>query len=180
MKLSAEQFEQLALEQLDTLYRVAWRLEADPSAAEDLVQETYLRALGARDGFSLEGFGIRPWLLRIMHNLHISRSQRAGRQPTTLNDAHLEAAEKATPDKLPIDPASLDAMDQRLVAALDELPPEYGSVLMLWAVEDMSYKEIAESLDIPVGTVMSRLYRARRRLAEKLRDMAIDQRLIRE
>jgi RNA polymerase sigma-70 factor (ECF subfamily) len=63
---------------------------------------------------------------------------------------------------------------------LDELPPEYGSVLMLWAVEDMSYKEIAVALDIPVGTVMSRLHRARRRLAAQLRPMAIDRRLIRE
>jgi RNA polymerase sigma-70 factor (ECF subfamily) len=180
MKLSPEQFEQLALEQLDTLYRVAWRLEIDPAAAEDLVQETYLRALGARDGFSLQEYGIRPWLLRIMHNLHVTRAQRQGRQPATLSDAHLEAAERSTANSLPIDPASFDAMDQRLVAALEGLPPEYGSVLMLWAVEDMSYKEIAEALDIPVGTVMSRLYRARRRLAAQLRGLAIDQRLIRE
>jgi RNA polymerase sigma-70 factor (ECF subfamily) len=180
MKLSAQQFETLALEQLDTLYRVAWRLVIDPSAAEDLVQETYLRALGARDGFSLEEYGIRPWLLRIMHNLFVSRAQRPGRQPIAMDDAQLDAAERSTPDTLPIDPASFDAMDQRLVAALDELPPEYGSVLMLWAVEDMSYKEIAVALDIPVGTVMSRLHRARRRLAAQLRPMAIDQRLIRE
>jgi RNA polymerase sigma-70 factor (ECF subfamily) len=180
MKLSAQQFEQLALEQLDTLYRVAWRLVLDQSAVEDLVQETYLRALSARDGFSLEEYGIRPWLLRIMHNLFISRSQRQGRQPASMDDVQLEAAERPGADTLPIDPASFDAMDQRLVAALDELPPEYGSVMMLWAVEDMSYKEIALALDIPVGTVMSRLHRARKRLAGQLRPMAIDQRIIRE
>jgi len=76
MNPSREQFEQLALAQLDTLYRVARRLCRTGGEAEDLVQETYVRALRAAESFQLEEFGIRPWLLRIMRNLHASRAQR--------------------------------------------------------------------------------------------------------
>ena len=179
-EIPADQFEHLALEQIETLRRVAWRLVPDSSAAEDLVQETYLRAFGARDGFMLHAHGIRPWLLRIMYNLYFSRTARHGWQPTMLDRHEDEAVDRATVGTLPIDSGSFDAMDQRLVAALYELPTEYSSVFMLWAIQDMSYKEIAGALDIPVGTVMSRMHRARRRLADKLHDLAIDQRLIRK
>src|SRR4051794_14564170 len=92
VKPSPQQFETLALEQLDMLYRVARRLTRDSAAAEDLVQETYVRALRGRDSFDLKTHGIRPWLLRIMHNLHVSRGEREARQPTALADNHLEAA----------------------------------------------------------------------------------------
>src|SRR4029079_1388719 len=92
VKPSPEQFEHLALEQLDLLYRIARRLTRDPASAEDLVQETYVRALRARDTFDLQAHGIRPWLLRIMHNLHISRAEREARQPAALEDEQLEAS----------------------------------------------------------------------------------------
>src|SRR4051812_3362147 len=82
LKPTVEQFEQLALEQLDTLYRVARRLTRDANRAEDLVQETYVRALRARETFDLTTHGIRPWLLRIMHNVNVSRAEREVRQPT--------------------------------------------------------------------------------------------------
>jgi len=179
MKLVRNEFEKLALEQLDMLYRIARRLTRDPSQAEDLVQETYVRAFRARDDFDLQDYGIRPWLVRIMHNLHFSRSQREKRQPAAVEDAQLEAA-GATSDSLPLAPGSLDGMDERLVRAMGELPEEYQAVMMLWAIDDLSYKEIAHACDVPIGTVMSRLHRARARLSEKLRDYAKDQRLIRE
>lgn len=188
LKPSAEQFEKLALEQLDTLYRVARRLARDAARAEDLVQETYVRALRARDTFDLKSHGIRPWLLRIMHNVHVSRSEREGRQPAAVEDAQLEAcassrgttgcAAAAAPPVWNL--GNFDSMDQQLVRAIESLAPEYQVVLMLWAVDELSYKEIADAVGIPIGTVMSRLYRARQRLSEQLRSYATREGIIRE
>jgi RNA polymerase sigma-70 factor, ECF subfamily len=181
MKLSQSDFERLAIEQMDMVYRVARRLSRDPTRAEDLVQETYLRALRSREGFDLQQFGIRPWLLRILYNLHLSRAQRDGRQPLAMDDEHLEMADAAhSASVLPIDPKSFDGMDEQLVRAIEDLPGEYQAVLLLWAIEEFSYKEIAESLAIPMGTVMSRLHRARQRLSEQLHDYAVEERIIRE
>jgi RNA polymerase sigma-70 factor (ECF subfamily) len=178
MKISRSEFEKLALEQLDTLYRVARRLCASPSAAEDLVQETYLRALGASKDFQLEGYGIRPWLLRIMQNLHITRMGRQQRQPHSIDEIQLDAS--AAPET-PGGPETwniFEGMDEQLAGALEELPPEYQQVMLLWAVEDLSYKEIALVMDVPIGTVMSRLHRARQRLSTQLQDYAQRNRLI--
>jgi RNA polymerase sigma-70 factor (ECF subfamily) len=185
MKLSRAEFDKLALEHLDLLYRLARRLTRDPGAAEDLVQETYVRALAASDEFDLQEYGIRPWLIRILHNLHFSRSKREKRQPDAVEEEFLESSAGATsgidsaltaPDR----PISFEMMDQQLVEAVHDLPEEYRSVLMLWAVEDMSYKEIAQASDVPIGTVMSRLHRARQRLTEKLADYARKEGIIRE
>lgn len=169
------------MEQLDLLYRVARRLTHNASASEDLVQETYVRALRARDTFDLQAHGIRPWLLRIMHNLHVSRGERESRQPTALQHDQLEAS--APPG--PLTPAawdhgSLEGMDQQLARAIEALAPEYQVVMLLWAIEEMSYKEIAEAVDIPIGTVMSRLHRARQKLSEQLHAFAVKEGIIRE
>jgi RNA polymerase sigma-70 factor (ECF subfamily) len=181
MRIARDEFDRLALEHLDMLYRIARRLTHDAGRAEDLVQETYLRAFRARDDFDLQECGIRPWLVRIMHNLHFSRSQRERRQPVAVDDVHLDGAGPgSTTASLPLDPASLDGMDERLVHAIDELPAEYRTALMLWAVEDFSYKEIAEAVEVPIGTVMSRLHRARAKLSEKLQDFARNEGIIRE
>jgi RNA polymerase sigma-70 factor (ECF subfamily) len=181
MKLSREQFESAALEQMDMLYRVARRLTRDPDRAADLVQETYLRAIRGQDTFDMQEHGIRPWLVRIMHNLHFSRSDREKRQPALAETAALEAGQReGTSDPFPVAPGGFDAMDQRLVRALHQLPEEYQVVMMLWAVDELSYKEIAEAVDIPIGTVMSRLHRARQRLSEMLRDFATEEGVIRE
>src|SRR5688572_22624296 len=176
------------MEQLDTLYRIARRLARDAQRAEDLVQETYLRAVRARETFDLHAHGIRPWLLRIMHNVHVSRSEREGRQPASLEDDQLEAAlsggvagaaarARAAP---PYDQFSFEGMDQQLVRALEGLAAEYQIVLMLWAVEELSYKEIAAAVGIPIGTVMSRLHRARQKLSDQLRNYAKREGIIRE
>jgi len=183
VKLPRQQFESLALAQLDTLYRVARRLTGNPERAGDLVQETYLRALRAAGDFELEEFGIRPWLLRIMHNLHSTRGQRENRQPRAMDEQHLAANSPEAPPPMPSDgdaAALFDSMDEQLVAALENLPMEYQQVMLLWAVEDLSYRQIAAALDVPIGTVMSRLYRARQSLANDLREYAQRQRLVRE
>lgn len=182
MKLSRGEFERLAVEQIDLLYRVARRMVRDATKAEDLVQETYLRALKARDGFDLQDCGIKPWLLRILYNLHLSKGERESRQPVSMEDEQLQIAAGAgiTTSTLPIDPKSFEGMDQHLVRAIESLPPEYAQVMLLWAVEDLAYKEIAEALEIPIGTVMSRLHRARQRLHELLADYAVEEGLIRK
>jgi RNA polymerase sigma-70 factor, ECF subfamily len=181
LKLNRQQFETMALAQLDTLYRVARRLTRDNSTAEDLVQETYVRALRGWETFQLGEFGIRPWLVRILQNLHFSRSQREQKQPHGVEQAHLEAMSGGTePKAAPLTTGTWDGMDQQLVRALNQLPAEYRVVLQLWAVEEFSYKEIAEAIDIPIGTVMSRLHRARQRLSEQLREYALKEGVIRE
>jgi RNA polymerase sigma-70 factor (ECF subfamily) len=179
MRLTRESFEKLALEQMDMLYRMARRLTREVNQAEDLVQETYLRAFKSWDKFDLQQFGIRPWLVRIMHNLHVSRAQREQRQPSVTAPENLEIV----PDdfqSLPLSPGSFEGMDQRMVKALGQLPSEYQTVLLLWAVEEFSYKEIADAVGVPIGTVMSRLHRARQRLGEQLRELAKEHGVIRE
>ena len=194
MKLPPEQFEKLALEQMDTLYRVAGRLTRDPERAGDLVQETYLRAFRSRDAFELQEHGIRPWLLRIMRNLHLSKADRDRRQPVAVDGETLDTMNAGGPrpgdaaatgdleaaGPAPVPPLDWDSLDERLKAALENLQEEYQMVLLLWAVEDLSYKEIAEVLDIPIGTVMSRLHRARQKLSAQLRDYAQQEGMIRD
>ena len=202
MKPSSEQFEKLALDQLDTLYRVANRLTRDPERAGDLVQETYLRAFRSRDGFDLKEHGMRPWLLRILRNLHLSRVDREKRQPVPVDGDMLDSLNAAgnaagSPDdesdaSTPLTEADLaaggfaalglnpDELDERLKKALEDLQEEYQMVLLLWAVEDLSYKEIAEVLEVPIGTVMSRLHRARQKLSTQLRRYALEEGVIRE
>lgn len=181
MKPPPGDFEKLALEQIDMLHRIARRLTRDPNRADDLVQETYLRAFRGRDNFDLQQYGIRPWLLRIMHNLHVSRSEREARQPAAMDDQHLDGVSPGgSVHSLPLDPASFEGMDERLVNAIHQLPAEYQTVLILWAIDDLAYKEIADALDVPIGTVMSRLHRARQRLSDQLKDYAAREGIIRE
>jgi RNA polymerase sigma-70 factor (ECF subfamily) len=179
MKLDRTKFDQLALEHIDLLYRIARRLTGSIPAAEDLVQDTYVRAFRARDDFQLESFGIRPWLVRIMHNLHVSKSQREQRQPAAVDEQFLDSISPKSGARIS-GVTSFDGMDEQLVRAVNDLPVEYQTALLLWAIEDFSYKEIADALEVPIGTVMSRLHRARARLSERLADFARKERIIRE
>ena len=181
MKLEREEFEKLAMEHLDMLYRIARRLTRDTASAEDLVQETFLRALRSRDSFELKEYGIRPWLLRIMHNLHVTRFKREKRQPTAIDEEHLQAiGDPASMNRDPLPVNQYDGMDQQLVRAMESLPEEYQTVMLLWAIDELSYKEIAEAVNVPIGTVMSRLHRARHKLSEQLRVYAAGEGIIRE
>jgi RNA polymerase sigma-70 factor, ECF subfamily len=167
MKIDRQQFETLALEQMDTLYRIARRMTRDATRAEDLVQETFARAFRSADDFDLQEYGMRPWLVRIMHNLNVSKGQREKKQPYAVDDEHLEAA-AMTSDPSP--GGVWDGMDDQLKRAFGALPEEYQTVM----------QEIAEALSVPLGTVMSRLHRARGRLSEQLKEYAQREGIIRE
>jgi len=177
---ASDNFEKLALDQMDTLFRVARRLTRDGERANDLVQETYLRAFRAKESFQLKEYGIRPWLLRIMQNLHFSRSGRERRQPVAMEDGGLEAADlDALPETAGVPMPGIEAMGEQPGPALEGLAVDYQIVLLMWAVDGLTYKEIAHTLDIPIGTVMSRLHRARQKLSEQLREYAVSEGVIR-
>lgn len=145
----------------------AWTLTRDPDEAEDLVQETFTRALGARSRFE-PGTNLRAWLFTILRNLHLNRRRAAAVETRVISIERL-AMERVH--------ERLDDVEERVVAraslstishAFRALPPEYAAPLHLAAVEDLSYPQIAALLDIPKGTVMSRIFRARRLLVRLL------------
>ncbi len=169
-------FEKLSLEHMDAVYRMALQLAKHPDEASDLVQETYLKALRSSERFEEKGGGMRSWLFTILHHTFYSRVKRENRGPTAVEEFY-EADERETlPDEAPPawDLRSLDweHVDGRIKAAIDELSPEHREVLLLWGVEGMKYREIAQILDVPIGTVMSRLHRSRKVLADSLEEVA--------
>lgn len=172
MRAPQTTFEQVAMPHLDSVYRVARRLAATETEAEDLVQEAFLRAFRAFDRFELRTYGAKPWLLRILHNTYYTRRQRANREPTLLDDVDFDCfageLEPETLDGWPDELPDWDAFDAELKNAVASLPVEYRTVLLLWAFEDLSYKEIAAICGCKIGTVMSRLYRARQILSQRL------------
>jgi RNA polymerase sigma-70 factor (ECF subfamily) len=177
-------FEERTIEHLDALYRMAMQLARHPDEAADLVQETCLRALRVADRYEEMGGGIRPWLFKILHNVFYSRVGRARRGPVGMDDLPMAISGEPGPDEPPPawDLASLEweHVDERLKASIDELRPEYRSVLLLWGVEGLKYREIAEIHGIPIGTVMSRLHRARNLLARQLSELAEENGLLRD
>ncbi|MEM0913636.1 MAG: sigma-70 family RNA polymerase sigma factor [Planctomycetota bacterium] len=168
-------FRELALAEMDSVYRMAMHLAKHPDEASDLVQETYLKAMKAEGRFELREMGVRPYLFRILHNNFYSRIEKRKRQPTLGDDLpEVEVDGKVTEGEPAWDLQSLDweQVDDRLKAAVNDLPDHYREVLLLWAVEGLKYREIADVLGVALGTVMSRLYRARAILTEKLADLA--------
>ncbi len=174
--MDRKEFEKLALQHLDVVYRLALQLVRQPEEASDLVQETYLKALRVADRFEEQGGGIRPWLFKILHNVFYTKLAKSKRAPMAVEEVHVAASPDSAPDEPEPawDLASLDweQVDDRLKHAIDQLRPEYRSVLLLWGVEGLKYREIAEIQEIPIGTVMSRLHRARGILAAQLADLA--------
>lgn len=166
-------FEHEALPHLDVLYRVALRLARDPARAEDLVQETMLRAFRSWGGFR-PGSNARAWLLTILRNAFINEYRREQRQPVAMD---LDAAEALAYDGADRDPEGEffnRIVDRTVLEAVDALPADFREVLVLSDMEDMSYADIAGMLDIPVGTVKSRLFRARRLLQRALYGHAVE------
>ncbi|TVQ54889.1 MAG: sigma-70 family RNA polymerase sigma factor [Phycisphaerales bacterium] len=174
--MERKKFENLALEHLDSVYRMAMQLARHPDEASDLVQETYLKALRASERFEEQGGGIRPWLFKILHNVFYTHISKTKRRPTPVEEMPDATTNIAMPDEPEPawDLASLDweHVDGRLKSAIEQLKPEYRSVLLLWGVEGLKYREIAEIQEVPIGTVMSRLHRARSLLMEQLSEMA--------
>ena len=164
----ANLFEELAMPLFGPLYNFAHWLTQDRDEAEDLVQETFAKALRGFSSFQV-GTNFRAWMFRILRNTFLT--SRTGLKATATVPLETEegapelAIENETPETILMDRLS----DELLQNAVDELPVHFREVLLLCEVEEMSYQEIAETLTIPMGTVMSRLSRARKLLRESLR-----------
>jgi RNA polymerase sigma-70 factor, ECF subfamily len=168
-------FEAKALPHADTLYRVAYQLARNEHEAEDLVQETMLKAYRAFESFEEREFGIRPWLLKILNNTFLNRAVREKKAPRAVDQQTLDQSEAdAAPPPPELD---YEHLDEEVKAALDHLSPDFRNVLLLWATNEMTYQQIADALGLPIGTVMSRLHRARQQLVGALRDFARDNRI---
>lgn len=169
-------FEREALVHLDVLYRVALRLTGNPSDADDLVQETMLKAYRAWEQYQ-QGTNAKAWLLTILRHAFINEYRRRARHPETTDIAAIEPF-AVFPEIQDDDPqgAFFDRIvDDEVLRAIDELPEAFRETLVLSDVEGMSYQEIAGILEVPVGTVKSRLFRARHLLQAKLYDYAVGQ-----
>lgn len=161
-------FEELAMPLFDHLYNFAHWLTRNRDEAEDLVQETYVKALKGFSSFQL-GTNFRAWMYRILRNTFLT--SRTGLKATLTvplvaeEDPPEPAVERETPETILIERSSW----QQVHSAIEQLPVHFREVLLLCDVEEMSYQEIAETLSIPLGTVMSRLSRARKAVGERLR-----------
>jgi RNA polymerase sigma-70 factor (ECF subfamily) len=175
-----DRFERDALPLLPGMYAAALRMTRNPADAEDLVQETFLRAYRGFAGFE-EGTNLKAWLYRILTNTFINTYRKRQRQPVTVSEQEVEdrslferlgesgpSAEAEVLERLP---------DDDVKEALDSLSEGFRLAVLLADVEGFSYKEIAEIMDVPIGTVMSRLHRGRRalerRLWEKMRERGL-------
>jgi RNA polymerase sigma-70 factor, ECF subfamily len=168
-----------ALPHMRSLYSTAVRLTGNPTDAEDLVQETYLRAYRSYDTFTA-GTNLRAWLFRILTNAHINRYRAQKRRP---EEAELDDVEdlylyKRLGDVHGLGRSAEDELmdlfsEGEVLAAIDALPEVYRLAVLLADVEGFAYKEIAQILDIPIGTVMSRLHRGRKALQRALYDFAV-------
>jgi RNA polymerase sigma-70 factor (ECF subfamily) len=181
-------FADQAMPFMDALYGAAMRLTRNPSDAEDLVQETYLRAYRGFGGFS-EGTNLRAWLYRILTNTFINSYRAKKRRPdeTELDEVEdlylyrrLGGLEAATAGRSAEDELMDWFSEAEVKAAVEALPEQFRMAVLLADIEGFSYKEIAEILDIPIGTVMSRLHRGRKSLQRQLYDFAASHRLLDE
>jgi RNA polymerase sigma-70 factor, ECF subfamily len=160
-----EDFDQVALPHLDAAYNLARWLVRNPHDAEDVVQEAYLRARKFFDGY--RGGDSRAWVLKIVRNTSYSFLEKNRSRDLVVEfDETIHAAEGGPPDA---EAALLKSLDSRLLReALEALPANFREVLILREVEGMSYKQIAEVMDVPIGTVMSGLARGRAQLRNRL------------
>jgi RNA polymerase sigma-70 factor (ECF subfamily) len=166
-------FEEEALELADQVYRVARRLVGSREEAEDLMQETYARAFRSWRSYT-PGTNMRAWLLRILTNLNVDRGRRVQRTPQTqpleesdyylANKLASSAGEEVLEQEQVVERLSQDA----IVHALADIPSQFRDAVVLVDIGDFTYADAAEILDVPIGTIMSRLHRGRRALKQKL------------
>jgi RNA polymerase sigma-70 factor, ECF subfamily len=172
-------FEEEALQLSDQVYQVARRLAGSREEAEDLVQETYARAFRAWRSFE-PGTNLRAWLFRILTNLNIDRGRKIQRSPDTQpleeNDYFLyNRLEESAGDPNVDERRVVERLSQNdAVSALAELPHDFRDVVLLVDLADFTYSDAAQILDIPIGTVMSRLHRGRRILKRSLAESAVE------
>jgi len=172
-------FERDAMQYAPQLYSAALRMTRNPADAQDVVQETFLKAYRAYHSYT-EGTNLKAWLYRILTNTYINTYRKAQRRPSEVELGELQdlylykrlgeasgATQSAEADMLD------DLVDIDIIDALEALPEVFRMPVLYAEVEGFSYKEIAEILDIPIGTVMSRLHRGRKALQKKLWDLAV-------
>ncbi len=170
-----ESFEREALPYLDSLYRYGLRLCGDPVQAEDLVQETMVKAFRSWERYAI-GTNIRAWLFTIMRNTLISQYRRRRKHAESVDISEVDgfivfdAIYNPNPSERFFD----RLVDEEVTGAIDSLSADYREIVVLADVEDLTYEEIAEVVGIPIGTVKSRLHRARRMLQRKLYDYAVE------
>jgi RNA polymerase sigma-70 factor, ECF subfamily len=170
-------FEEEALALADQVYRVARGVSRSKEEAEDLMQETYARAFRSWESFT-PGTNLRAWLLRILTNLNIDRGRRAQRSPDTQpleeGDYFLYNKLEATGDGGSDEDRVVERLSQNdVVGALSEVPHDFRDVVVLVDIGDFTYADAAQILDIPIGTVMSRLHRGRRILKQAMAESAV-------
>jgi RNA polymerase sigma-70 factor, ECF subfamily len=177
-------FESDAMQYASQLYSAALRMTRNPADAEDVVQETYLKAYRAYDSFQ-EGTNLKAWLYRILTNTYINKYRKAQRRPQEvelgeLQDLYLyKRLGEASGASMSAETEALDMfVDDDIVAAIESLPVNFRLPVLYADVEGFSYKEIAEILDVPIGTVMSRLHRGRKALQRKLWSVAVDRGIV--
>ena len=180
LQMMSPAFEAEALASLDSLYRAALRLTRVPADAEDLVQETYLKAFRAADRFE-PGTNLRAWLFTILHNTALNRARDRARDTVAVDSEIVDQAADAaapggssagaseTPESLLI----RETLAPELQAAIDALPGSFRQAVWLRDVEEFSYAEIAAMLSIPIGTVMSRISRGRQLLFDALKESSV-------
>lgn len=180
--LARKEFEDVALPQLDALYGAALRLTRNPAEAEDLVQDAYVRAYRFWHTFKT-GTSIKAWLFTILRNTFINRYHKTNRRRSARSDLESqlsalgpEVAVGHPTSKVPGPEMAISQRitRERIMAALETIPEDYRMAVILADLEGLAYKEIAEVMECPIGTVMSRIYRGRRLLHTLLRDHAAE------
>jgi RNA polymerase sigma-70 factor (ECF subfamily) len=181
-KASRREFEKTALPLLDNLYGAAIRLTRDPALAEDLVQDTMVRAYRFWSSFK-PGTNIKAWLFTIQRNTFINGYHKRGRTRKFRTDVKAQmkplGSNAAVGNSLSAPPGPEEALSAtltraRIMEALESLPRDYRLAVMLADLEGLAYKEIAEVMDCPIGTVMSRIYRGRKLMHKLLFDHAVE------
>ncbi len=175
-----ERFERDALPLLDQLYGAALRMTRNPADAQDLVQDAYMKAYQAFGSYK-PGTNLKAWMYRILTNTYINQYRKAQRRPQETSDETVtdwQLADSASHDSTGLRSAEIEALqripDTRIQDALMGLSDDYRMVVYYADVEQLPYKEIAEIMDTPIGTVMSRLHRGRKQLRAKLKDVAAE------
>jgi RNA polymerase sigma-70 factor, ECF subfamily len=171
-----KEFIEEAIPHMNFLYSFARHLTNDPDDSDDLVQDTYLKAFRFWDKYE-KGTNIRAWLFRIMKNSYINRYRKESKEPNTVDFDEIQefytTLKAESSDDQNLEKKIFNGiLDDEVASALEELPPDFKTVVILCDIEGLSYEEIAEFVDIPVGTVRSRLHRGRKILQSKLYNYA--------